>query len=117
MRSPILLCLLLCLLSPALTLADQVIREVPETTVGKGYGALTGMMVGAATGGPVGAIAGAGAGFWIGSSVQKESGLSGTAYEVENDQGVRNTVRSPNARFTVGQQVTQKGSRLVALPE
>jgi len=113
MRSSIPLCLSLCLLYPAFTMADQVIREVPETTAGKGYGALTGMMAGAA-GGPLGALAGAGVCFFIGSSVQKVSGLSGTAYEIENSQGERSTVRSPNARFTVGQQVTQKGSRLVA---
>lgn len=116
MRSPISLCLSFCLLLPTFTMADQVIREVLETTAGKGYGALTGMMVGA-TGGPLGAIVGAGAGFLLGSSIQKASGLSGTAYEVENSQGERNTVRSPNARFTVGQQVIQTGSRLVAQPE
>lgn len=117
MRNSISLCFSFCFLLPTFSMADQVIREVRETTAGKGYGALTGMMVGAATGGPLGALAGAGAGFWLGSSVQKASGLSGTAYEVENSQGERNTVRSPNSRFTVGQQVTQQGSRLVAQPE
>ena len=83
MRSAILLCLSVCAFVPALTMADQVIREVPETTAGKGYGALTGLMIGAAAG-PIGAIAGAGAGFWMGGTVQEASDLSGTAYEIES---------------------------------
>lgn len=117
MRRAIFLCLSVCAFVPALTLADQVIREVPETTAGKGYGALTGLMVGAAAGGPIGAIAGAGAGFWMGGTVQEASDLSGTAYEIENSQGERSIVRSPNARFTPGQKVAQKGARLVAQPD
>ncbi len=116
MRSAILLCLSVCAFVPALTMADQVIREVPETIAGKGYGALTGLMIGAAAG-PIGAIAGAGAGFWMGGTVQEASDLSGTAYEIENSQGERSIVRSPNARFTPGQKVTQKGARLVAQPD
>lgn len=53
-------CLALCLsLSmPLFALADQVIREVPDTTAGKGVGTLSGLMLGAAAGGPAGAGAG-----------------------------------------------------------
>lgn len=100
------------LLSP-LCMADQVVREVPDTTAGKGFGALTGLMVGA-VGGPLGALIGAGAGFFAGSSVQQAAGLTETAYEVKDAQGDVSTVRSPNARFEAGQQVTRKGPRLVA---
>lgn len=103
----------LCVLLSPLCMADQVVREVPDTTAGKGYGALTGMMVGA-VGGPLGALVGAGAGFFAGSSVQHAAGLTETAYEVKDAQGDISTVRSPNARFEVGQQVTRKGPRLVA---
>lgn len=105
-------CFMLCLFLSPIAMADQVIREVPDTTGGKGYGALTGLMVGAA-GGPIGALVGAGAGFWLGGSLQEGAHLSGTAYEVENAKGERSTVRSPNARFTPGQQVSVQGSRLV----
>ncbi|KJZ34038.1 hypothetical protein LOY55_21190 [Pseudomonas sp. B21-040] len=103
----------LCLLISPLCMADQVVREVPDTTAGKGFGALTGMMVGA-VGGPAGALVGLGAGFFAGSAVQQASGHTETAYEVKNAQGEISTVRSPNARFEVGQQVTRKGPRLVA---
>ncbi|MFU2328910.1 hypothetical protein D3C81_351460 [compost metagenome] len=101
----------LCLLLSPLCMADQVVREVPDTTAGKGFGALTGLMVGA-VGGPVGALVGAGAGFFAGSSVQEAAGLTETAYEVKDTQGEISTVRSPNARFEPGQQVTRKGARL-----
>ncbi|KII27504.1 hypothetical protein NL64_27390 [Pseudomonas fluorescens] len=103
----------LCALLTPLCQADQVIREVPDTTAGKGFGALTGMMAGAA-GGPIGALIGAGVGFFAGSSVQKALGKTETAYEVKDAQGEIRTVRSPNARFEIGQQVTRKGARLVA---
>ena len=36
----------------------------------------------------------------MGGTVQEASDLSGTAYEIENSQGERSIVRSPNARFT-----------------
>jgi len=101
----------LCLLLSPLCMAEQVVREVPDTTAGKGFGALTGLMVGA-VGGPVGALVGAGAGFFAGSSVQEATGLTETAYEIKDAQGEVSTVRSPNARFEPGQQVTRKGARL-----
>ncbi|WP_460122300.1 hypothetical protein [Pseudomonas sp. S2_C03] len=101
----------LCLLFSPLSMADQVVREVPDTTAGKGAGVVTGLMVGA-VGGPIGALIGAGAGFFAGSSVQEAAGLTETAYEVKDAKGEVSTVRSPNAKFDVGQQVTRKGSRL-----
>lgn len=47
-----------------------------STHAGKGYGALSSMMIGAAAGGPVGAIAGSLAGFFAGHKT----------HEVVNDQ-------------------------------
>lgn len=102
----------LCLLLSPVCMADQVVREVPDTTAGKGAGVVTGLMVGA-VGGPIGALIGAGAGFFAGSAVQEAAGLTETAYEVKDAQGEISTVRSPNARFEPGQQVTRKGPRLV----
>ncbi|MDQ0740304.1 hypothetical protein [Pseudomonas sp. W4I3] len=110
------LCLSLSLVFSSIALADEVVREVPDNTAGRGYGALSGLMVGA-VGGPIGAIAGAAAGFWIGHSVQQTAGLSDTAYEIKDAQGELKIVRSPNARFAVGQQVQMEGIRLVAQPE
>lgn len=106
----------LCTLLSPLCQADQIIRVVPDTTAGKGVGVLTGMMVGA-VGGPIGALVGAAGGFFAGSAVQGGIGKSETAYEVKNAQGDISTVRSPNGRFEVGQQVTRKGVRLVASEE
>lgn len=107
-------CLALCLgLSlPLFAAADQVIREVPDTTAGKGVGTLSGLMLGAAAGGPAGAIVGAGAGFFLGGATQQGAGLSERAYEVESEAGERHTVRSPNASFAPGQTVTRSGSRI-----
>ncbi|MGE7993322.1 hypothetical protein ACQKPE_20235 [Pseudomonas sp. NPDC089554] len=102
---------LCCLVSP-LTLADQVVRQVPDTTAGKGFGAGTGLMVGA-IGGPIGALVGAGIGFFAGSSAQEATGKADIAYEVRSADGELHTVRSPNTQFAVGQEVTRKGGRLV----
>ncbi|MGJ7517205.1 hypothetical protein ACSFE6_23105 [Pseudomonas baetica] len=104
----------LCLLFSPLCMADQVVREVPDTTAGKGYGVLTGLMVGA-VGGPAGALVGAVAGFFAGGSIQQGADLSDTAYEVKDAQGEISTVRSPNVHFEPGQQVARKGPRLVPL--
>ncbi|WP_433736221.1 hypothetical protein [Pseudomonas putida] len=101
-----------CLLLSPLCMADQVVREVPDTTAGKGYGALTGFMIGA-VGGPVGALVGAGAGFFAGSLVQEATGLTQTAYEVKDAKGEVSTVRSPNVHYAPGQQVAHKGPHLV----
>jgi outer membrane lipoprotein SlyB len=103
----------LCLLVSSVCSADQVVHEVPDTTAGKGVGVVTGLMLGA-VGGPVGALIGASAGFFAGSSVQEAAGLTETAYEVKDAQGKISIVRSPNARFEPGQQVTRKGPRLVS---
>lgn len=106
------LALTLTLLATPFALADTVIREVPENTAGRGYGALSGIMLGAAAGGPIGALAGAGAGFLFGGALQRQMGLSGRAYEIEDEQGVRSVVRSPKGQFSPGQSVTRRGSRL-----
>lgn len=92
--------LFLTVLFSGIALGDEIIREVPDNTAGRGYGALTGMMAGAA-GGPIGAVAGAGVGFWISHSIQQTAGLSDIAYEVRDAEGELKTVRSPNAHFTV----------------
>jgi hypothetical protein len=102
---------LCCLISP-LSMADQIVREVRDTTAGEGFGVGTGLMVGA-VGGPVGALVGAGIGFFAGSSVQQAIGKTETAYEVKDAQGGISTVRSSNTSFVVGQEVTRKGARLV----
>lgn len=44
--------------------------------------------------------------------VQQETGLSELAYEVENEAGERTIIRSPNARFALGQRVDRQGIRI-----
>lgn len=112
MKASPILALTLTLLATPFAQADQVIREVPENTAGRGYGALSGIMLGAAAGGPIGALAGAGAGFWLGGSLQQQMGLSGRAYEIEDAQDERHVVRSPNETFSPGQNVRRQGSRI-----
>lgn len=112
MKIPSRLALSLSLFFSPIVFADQVIREVPDTTAGKGVGTLSGLMLGAAAGGPAGALLGAGAGFFLGGATQQGAGLSERAYEVQGDAGERHTVRSPNASFTPGQTVTRSGSRI-----
>lgn len=92
--------------------ADQVIRAVPDTTVGKGVGGLTGVMVGGAAGGPLGALVGGVAGFFVGTGVQQKVGLSEQGYEVAADSGEVYRVRSPRVTFASGDEVSRSGSRI-----
>ena len=92
--------------------ADEVIREVEDTTVGKGLGVLSGVMAGGAAGGPAGALFGGVAGFFVGAEAQRAAGLSERGYEVAAENGVVYRVRSPSAAFASGDQVTYAGSRI-----
>lgn len=92
--------------------ADEVIREVPDTTAGRGVGVLTGVMAGGAAGGPVGALVGGAAGFFVGAEAQRAAGLSERGYEVAAENGAVYRVRSPQATFAAGDQVTHAGSRI-----
>jgi hypothetical protein len=92
--------------------ADTVVKEVPDTTPGKSFGGVTGLMVGS-VGGPLGAVAGAGIGLLSGGKIQALLGLSGRAYEVESEDGSRRTVRSPNQQWESGDKVQVVGRRLV----
>ncbi|AGI22746.1 hypothetical protein H681_04320 [Pseudomonas sp. ATCC 13867] len=96
-------------------LADEVVAEVPDNTVGGGFGAGAGVLLGGALGGPFGALVGAGVGLFGGSAAQEVSGGSQTSYVVRDAAGHERTVRSPNAEFHVGQQVAVSGDRLRAL--
>lgn len=102
-------------LSCVAVLADEVVAEVPDNTVGGGFGAGAGVLLGGALGGPFGALVGAGVGFFGGSAAQQASGGSQTSYVVRDATGHQQTVRSPNAEFSVGQQVSVHGDRLHAM--
>lgn len=95
-------------------IADEVISQEGETTVGAGFGAGTGLLVGGAVGGPVGALIGAGVGMFAGSGVQSATGQEGHAYKVRSNTGEVRTIRSPNEEFAIGQQVEVSGIRLRA---
>lgn len=97
--------------------AAEVIERVPDTLPGKGYGAASGFMAGTATGGPAGGIIGAVGGWWLGHSIQRASGLHGTAYLVKEEDGSRKVVRSPGRDWEAGDKVEVVGRRLVEAGE
>ncbi len=92
--------------------ADTVVDRVPDTIGGKGIGGMTGFLLGGAAGGPLGALGAGLVSIFIGSEVQEATGLHGDAYVVESDAGERQTVRSPNLPFDVGDKVVVTGNRL-----
>ena len=95
--------------------ADEVLAEAADSTAGAALGATTGVMLGGAAGGPLGALAGAGMGWLLGKTAQQASGLEERAYTVRTAEGETRMVRSPNAQFSVGEQVKRRGNRLYAL--
>lgn len=100
----------LCLTGASAAIADEVISQEADTTVGSGFGAGTGLLVGGAVGGPIGA----GVGLFVGSGVQSATGQQGHAYKVRSSTGEVSTFRSPREEFAVGQQVEVSGIRLRA---
>ncbi|MFV3382635.1 hypothetical protein [Pseudomonas sp. NY15354] len=96
-------------------IADEVISQESDTTVGSGFGAGAGLLVGGAVGGPVGALLGAGFGLLVGSGVQSATGLEGNAYTVRDSAGKEQVVRSPRKEFAIGEQVEVEGIRLRAV--
>jgi hypothetical protein len=100
------------LLGAAAVQADEVIKEIPDNSVGALYGGLSGVLIGGAAGGPLGALVGAGIGLFAGEGAQQVSGLSQRAYVVKTAQGEEATVRSPNAQFRAGDRVTRQAGRL-----
>ncbi len=101
------------LLSAPSAFAAEVVTEQADHTAGQVFGGLTGVLLGGAAGGPLGALAGAALGAWTGSGTQQAIGLAETAYRVKTDDGVERVVRSPNARFQAGDQVSIRGNRVV----
>lgn len=113
MRKIITLCAVAALLNSPLSHAEQILSAQSDTLVGGGYSGLTGFMLGAATGGPVGALVGAGLGYLAGSQAQEALGLEQTLYVIKDDSGQTRRVRSSDARFIEGQQVSVEGSRIM----
>ncbi len=95
--------------------ADEIVAQAQDNSVGALSGGFSGVLVGGALGGPLGALVGAGVGFFIGESAQQASGLSQRAYVVQTADGEEKTVRSPNAQFSEGEQVTRQAGRLHAV--
>lgn len=102
----------LSLFSAGAVQADQVLSQTGDTTAGAAFGVGTGVLVGGAAGGPLGALVGAGIGLFVGSGVQKASGLEERAYKVRSSTGEERVVRSPREEFAIGQQVEVSGRRL-----
>lgn len=85
--------------------AAEVVSEIKDTSIGAGYGGLSGVMMGAAAGGPIGAIAGAVTGAFGGGSVQGATRTQQRAYMVRTDSGEIRRYRSPTRMYAVGDQV------------
>jgi outer membrane lipoprotein SlyB len=103
------------LLYGSMVSAAEIKGRVADNTSGRMVAGWAGFLVGGAAGGPAGAIAGGLISAWGGAKVQQASGQSGTAYEVELDDGSREVVRSPNLTWQVGDQVEVVGNRLTSL--
>lgn len=112
---PALLVALLVASGSLSAVADEVLAEAADSTAGGALGATTGVMLGGAAGGPLGALAGAGVGWLLGKTAQQASGLEERAYAVRTVEGDTRVVRSPNAEFSIGEQVERRGNRLYAL--
>jgi len=106
---------LVCALSAmqAAMAADTVVDTAPDTIVGKGVGGMSGFLVGGAVAGPLGAIGVGLASLWLGGEVQEATGLHDEAYVVRHEDGTTETVRSPNVKVAVGDEVRVEGRRLV----
>lgn len=111
MKHP-LLCALLVVAATSQAVAGEVVSAHEDTSTGKVFGGISGLMIGA-IGGPIGAVAGALVGVFGGSAVQESAGLSENAYVVENDDGSLQRVRTPGKTFAPGDQVRVEGIRLV----
>lgn len=114
MRKIITLCAVAALLNSPLGQADQIISAQSDTRVGGGFSGLTGFMLGGAAGGPVGALIGGGLGYLAGSQAQETMGMEQTLYVLRDENGNTRSIRSSDARFVEGQQVTLQGSHITA---
>lgn len=92
--------------------ADEVIGRAPNNTAGHFIGGWTGVMTGGVVAGPVGAILGGLGIAWLGGQLQETSGLSEQAYQVSNEHGDVQVVRSPNRQWQIGDQVAVVANRL-----
>lgn len=93
--------------------AGTVVRELPDTKPGQVFGGTLGFMVGAIAG-PLGALAGGGLSWLAGGKLQETSGISGLAYEIQNEDGSLAVIRSPNQRWQSGDRVSIVNGRLIA---
>lgn len=115
MRKLITLSAVVALLNSPLSHAEQILSAQSDTLVGGGYSSLSGFMLGGAAGGPVGAVVGAAIGYFAGSEAQQALGLEQTLYVIKDDGGHVHRVRSSDAGFIKGQQVSVQGSQITAL--
>lgn len=106
---------LVCMLSATqyAAAADTVVATTPDTALGKGIGGMSGFLIGGAVAGPIGAIGVGLAGLWLGGETQEATGLHDDAYVVQREDGSMQTVRSPNVKVAVGDQVRVVGRRPV----
>ncbi len=93
--------------------ANEVVKHIPDNSIGKVTGGWASFLAGGAVAGPIGAIVGGVAGAWIGANVQEKTGISGNAYLIRLDDGSEQIFRSPNFVFKLGDKVKIEGIRAV----
>jgi len=95
--------------------ANEVIKHIPDNSVGIMVGGWSSFLVGGAVAGPIGAVVGGIAGAWAGANIQEETEISGNAYLIRLDDGSEQVFRSPNYVFKAGDKVEIEGIRAVPL--
>ena len=116
MRRKILSIITCVVLQSGVAMAETVVEAVPDKTPGRVFGGLSGLMIGAAGSGPIalGIVAGTAVGWFAGGEIQAQTGLSGTAYRVEANDGKTAIIRSPDKQWLHGDKVDIVSGRLVA---
>ena len=89
----------------SVTHAEEVVGRSPDRIGGQLTGGYVAFLVGGAAGGPLGAIAGGAIGAWVGGVAQESLGLAGERYQLKTESGELITLRSPNHRFELGDEV------------
>ncbi len=111
----ILLAAVLPLAASSFVMADQIVGQSADKTVGKTLGGWSAFLMGGAAGGPVGAIVGGLAGAWAGGEIQEANDASGNTYQIRKADGELVDLRSPNHEFAIGDEVVIQGIRPLPL--
>lgn len=89
----------------SVTHAEEVVGRNPDRTGGQLGGGVVAFLVGGAVGGPLGAFVAGAIGGWVGGEIQESMGWAGNRYQIRTASGGIVSLRSPNHRFALGDEV------------